>query len=184
MGTTPTLEEYSYLLGFPITDCVPFTGLEGELKSHEVVALIHLGKYEVEAHMITKGGIRGLPVQFLLEKSRYFARMKSTVSFEAIFALLTYGLFLSPNVDKFVDINVIRIFIIGNPFPTLLGDAYYSIHLRDSYDEGMIICYTSLLYQWFVSHLPRSDALWDIKKEPLWAPKIMALTHSGIVWYH
>ena len=31
----PTLEEYSYLLGFPITDHVPFTGLEAESNSHE-----------------------------------------------------------------------------------------------------------------------------------------------------
>ena len=55
--------------------------------------------------------------------------MKITVAFEAIFALLAYGLFLFPNVDKFVDINAIRIFMIGNPIPTLLGDAYYSVHL-------------------------------------------------------
>ena len=87
----PTLEEYSYLLDLPITDRVPFTSLEVEPKSHEIDALIHLGKSEVEAHMATKGGIRGLPTHFLLEKARYFAKMKSTVSFEAIIALLAYG---------------------------------------------------------------------------------------------
>ena len=132
----PTLEEYSYLLGFPITDRVPFTSLEGEPKSHEIAALIYLGKSKVEAHMTTKGWIRGLPAQFLLGKVRYFARMKSTIAFEAIFALLAYGLFLFPNVDKFVDVNAIGIFMIGNPVPTLLGDAYYSIHLRNSYHGG------------------------------------------------
>ena len=110
--------------------------------------------------------------------------MKSTVAFEVIFALLAYSLFLFPNVDQFVDINAIRIFMIGNPAPALLGAAYYSIHLRDSYHGGMIICCTPLLYQWFISHLPRSDAFWDVRKEPSWAPKIMALTHSDIFWYH
>ena len=104
-----------------------------------------MGKSEVEAHMTTKGGIRGLPAQFLLEKARYFSRMKSTVAFEAIFVLLAYELFLFPNVDKFVDINVIRTFMIGNSVPTLLVDAYYSIHLWNSYQGGMIICCT-LLY--------------------------------------
>ena len=118
----PMLEEYSYLLDLTITNCVPFTSLEGEPKPHEIAALIHLGKSEVEAHMTTKGWIRGLPAQFLLEKPRYFARMKSTIAFEAIFALLAYGLFLFPNMDKFVDINAIRIFMIRNPVPTLLGD--------------------------------------------------------------
>ena len=84
--------------------------------------------------------------------------MKSTVALEAIFSLLAYGLFLFPDIDKFVDVNTISIFLIGNPVPTLLGDAYYSIHLRDSYHGGMIICCTPLLYQWFISHLPQSDA--------------------------
>ena len=54
----PTLEEYSYLLDLPVTDRVPFTSLDGEPKPHEIVALIHMGKYEVEVHMTTKGGIR------------------------------------------------------------------------------------------------------------------------------
>ena len=50
----PTLEEYSYLLGLPITDRVPFTGLVGEPKSQEIAAMVHLGKSEIEAHMTTK----------------------------------------------------------------------------------------------------------------------------------
>ena len=57
----PTLEEYSYLLGLLITDHVPFTSLEEEPKSHEIAAMVHLGNYEIEAQMTTKGGIRGLP---------------------------------------------------------------------------------------------------------------------------
>ena len=126
----PTLEEYSYLLDLLVTDRGPFTGLEGEPKPHEITSLIHPGKSEVESHMTTKVGIRGLPAQFLMDKARYFTRMKSTIAFEAIFALLAYELFLFTNVDKFVDINAIRIFMIGNSIPTLLGDAYYSIHLR------------------------------------------------------
>ena len=97
----PTLEEYSYLLGLPITGRGPFTCLKGEPKPHEIAALIHLGKSEVEAHMTTKGAIRGLPALFLLEKALYFSRLKIIVAFEAIFTLLAYGLFLFPNVDKF-----------------------------------------------------------------------------------
>ena len=74
--------------------------------------------------------------------------------------------------------------MIGNPAPTLLGDSYYSIHLRNSYHGGMIICCTPLLYRWFTSHVSQSDAFWDVRKEPRWAPKITKLTHSDIVWYH
>ncbi|XP_050876209.1 uncharacterized protein LOC127079898 [Lathyrus oleraceus] len=89
----PILEEYSYLLGSPISD-----------------------------HMTTKGGILGLPTKFLIDKAHYFASMKSMDAFETILSLLIYGLVIFPNVDKFVDINAIKIFLIGNPIPTLLAD--------------------------------------------------------------
>ena len=73
-----TLDEYYYLLGLPVTDHVPFPCLEREPKSYEIVSLIHFGKFEIEANMTTKGGFRGLPAQFLLEKACSFAKMNST----------------------------------------------------------------------------------------------------------
>ena len=56
-------------------------------------------------------------------------------TFEAIFILLIYGLALFPNIDNFVDVNAIRIFLIGNHVPTLLGDMYFSPHLRRKMKE-------------------------------------------------
>ena len=44
----PALEEYFYLLDLPVIDCVPFTGLEGEPKPHEIVALIHMGSLRLK----------------------------------------------------------------------------------------------------------------------------------------
>ena len=102
----PILEEYSYLLGLPITDCVPFTGLEGEPKSHKISTITHLRKSKIEANMNTKGGIIGLPTQFLLEKARYLIKMKSTAAFEAIFALLV----LYPQIFPLISQNH---FLIG-----------------------------------------------------------------------
>src|ERR1043165_6710099 len=92
----PTLEEYCYLFGRPITSVVPFTGLEEKPKYHEIVAITHLKRSEIEDNMTTKGCIRGLPAACLLKKARYFADMNSMEAFEAIFALLSYGLFLFP----------------------------------------------------------------------------------------
>ena len=60
-------------------------------------------------------------------------------AFEAIFVLLIYGLALFPNIDGFVDVNAIRIFLIGNPIPTLLGNMYFSLHLRNSKGGGTIV---------------------------------------------
>ena len=75
---------------------------------------------KIKANLTTKGGILGFPAKFLIDEARYFASMKSMDAFEAILALLIYVLFLFPNVDDFVDINAIKIFLIGNPVPTLL----------------------------------------------------------------
>ena len=88
----PTLEEYSYLFGRPITSVVPFTGLEEEPKYHEIAAITHLKRSKIEDNMTTEGCIRGLPTTFLLKKARYFAEMRSMEAFEAIFSLLAYGL--------------------------------------------------------------------------------------------
>ena len=134
--------------------------------------------------MTTKGGILGLPARFLMDKAQHFANMGNMRAFEIIFALLVYRLFLFPNIDDFVDINAVRIFLIQNPVPTLLVDAYHSVHLRNFYKGGMITCCVPLLYKWFASHLPKSVAFWDSKDSIRWSQKIMSLTHSDIDWYN
>ncbi|XP_050895152.1 uncharacterized protein LOC127101748 [Lathyrus oleraceus] len=73
--------------------------------------------------------------------------MRSVDAFEAVFALLVYGLFLFPSFDNFVAMDAIKIFLIGNLVPTLLADAYHSVHIRNSYSGGMITCYVPMLYK-------------------------------------
>ncbi|XP_050884692.1 uncharacterized protein LOC127087816 [Lathyrus oleraceus] len=179
----PILKEYSYLLGSPISDQIPFSGFEEIPKDNVISEATHLKMSEIKAHMTTKGGILGFPTKFLMDKACYFASMKSMDAFKAILTLLIYGLFLFPNVDNFVDINVIKIFLIVNPIPTLLADTYHSIHLKNSYSGWMIICCVPLLYKWLISHLSRSTSFWDLKDGILWSQKIMSLTHSDIEWY-
>ncbi|XP_050914929.1 uncharacterized protein LOC127129857 [Lathyrus oleraceus] len=110
--------------------------------------------------------------------------MRSVDAFEAVFALLIYGLFLFPSFDDFVALDAIKIFLIGNSVPTLLADAYHSVHMRNSYSGGMITGCVPMLYKWFISHLPRSHAFWDLKNGLLWSQKIITLTHSDIVRYN
>ncbi|XP_050896605.1 uncharacterized protein LOC127103380 [Lathyrus oleraceus] len=140
----PTLEDNSYLVDLSISNQIPFFGLEEDLKPLDIAKALHLKKSEIEAHMTSKSGIRGIPAKFLIGKAHYFDGMRSMGTFEAIFALLIYGLVLFPNVDNFIDINAINIFLIGNPVPTLLGDTYYSIDHKTSKSGGMIICCTPL----------------------------------------
>ncbi|KAI5426620.1 hypothetical protein KIW84_032159 [Lathyrus oleraceus] len=74
--------------------------------------------------MTTKGGIQGLPSDFLIAQATVYGKAMSEDAFEALYVLLIYGLVLFPNIDKFVDVNAIRIFSVLNPVPTLLDDAY------------------------------------------------------------
>ncbi|XP_058767910.1 uncharacterized protein LOC131641624 [Vicia villosa] len=178
----PTLEEYSSIIRLPITGRVPFTGLEQNPKPCEIAKSTHLRKGEIEKNMVTKGGLPGLPAEFLIEKALTLSRERKEEDFEAVFALLVYGLFLFPNINNFVDMNAIKIFMKKNPIPTLLGDTYYSIHLRNSYGKGMVTCCTPFLYKWYISHLSDTSEFWSQKEGLKWSHKIMTLTNNEIVW--
>ncbi|KAI5445829.1 hypothetical protein KIW84_013895 [Lathyrus oleraceus] len=152
----PTLEEYSHIIGIPILDQVPFSGLESIPSAREIASLLHIDEGLIRANLITKGGIQGFSSEFLVAQATFYGEARSEDAFEALFVLLIYGLVLFPNFDKFVDMNAIRIFSVLNPVPTLLGDAYFSLHLRNIKGGGVIVCCLPLLYKWFISHLPQT----------------------------
>jgi hypothetical protein len=179
----PMLEEYAPLLGIIVSNKVPFRGLEEILRSHVIAEALHLKKYEIDAHLVKKGGILGLTSEFLIGKAIVFAQAGSMDAFEAIFVLLIYGLALFPNINYFVDVNAIRIFLVGNHVPTLLGDMYFSLHLRNSKGGGTIVCCVPLLYKWFISHLPQMPAFLENKQCLWWSQRLMSLTNDDIVWY-
>ena len=69
----PTLEEYSHLLGIPVSSRVPFSGLKEIPRSSIIAEALHLKKSEIEAHWVKKGGIFGLPFVFLIKEATTFA---------------------------------------------------------------------------------------------------------------
>ncbi|KAI5442952.1 hypothetical protein KIW84_011838 [Lathyrus oleraceus] len=135
----PILEEYAYDVGIPILDQLPFNGLEKIPSSQEIADMLHVDVSDIVINMTTKGGIQGLPSDFLIAKATLFGKAMSKEAFEAIFVLLIYGLVLFPNINNFVDVNAIRIFSSLNPVPTLLGDTYFSLHMRNAKGGGSII---------------------------------------------
>ncbi|KAI5427166.1 hypothetical protein KIW84_032548 [Lathyrus oleraceus] len=180
----PTLEEYAYLVGIPILDQLSFSGLESIPTSQEITDMLHIDESLVGAHMTTKGGIQGLPSEFLIAQATIYGKAMSENAFEAIFVLLIYGLVLFPNIDKFVDVNAIRIFSALNPVPTLLGDTYFSLHMRNAKGGGAIVCCLPLLYKWFISHLPQTVAFKENKRCLRWSTRLMSLTNDDISWYN
>ncbi|KAI5444524.1 hypothetical protein KIW84_012961 [Lathyrus oleraceus] len=178
-----TLEEYPHLLGIPVSNKVSFSGLEEIPRSQVIADALHLKKYEIDANMMKKGGIRGLTSEFLICRDISFAQVGGMDVFEAIFVLLIYGLALFHNIDSFIDVNAIRIFLIENPVPTLLGDTYFSLHLRNSKGGGTVVCCIPLLYKWFISHLLQTLVFLENKQCPRWSQRLMSLTNDDIVWY-
>ncbi|KAI5418499.1 hypothetical protein KIW84_042936 [Lathyrus oleraceus] len=79
--------------------------------------------------------------------------------------------------------HAIILFLIGNPVPTLLGDMYFSLHLRNSKGGGTIVCCIPLLYKWFISHLPQTPAFVENKQCLRWSHRLMSLINNDIVWY-
>ncbi|KAI5431425.1 hypothetical protein KIW84_035569 [Lathyrus oleraceus] len=180
----PTLEEYAYLVGIPILDQLPFSGLESIPTSREIADMLHIDESLISAHVTTKGGIQGLPSEFLIAQATVYGKAMSEDAFEAIFVLLIYGLVLFPNIDKFVDVNAIRIFSALNPVPTLLGDTYFSLHLRNAKGGGATVCCLPLLYKWFISHLSQTVAFKENKGCLRWSTRLMSLTNDDISWYN
>ncbi|KAI5420444.1 hypothetical protein KIW84_044295 [Lathyrus oleraceus] len=179
----PTLEEYSHLIGIPILDQVPFSGLESIPTAREIANLLHIDEDLIRANLTTKGGIQGFPSEFLIAQATFYGKAMSEDAFEALFVLLIYGLVLFPNFDKVVDMNAIRIFSVLNPVPTLLGDAYVSLHLRNAKSGRVIVCCLPLLYKWFISHLPQTVAFKENKGCLRWSQRLMSLTNDDITWY-
>ncbi|KAI5417974.1 hypothetical protein KIW84_042560 [Lathyrus oleraceus] len=179
----PTLEEYAHLVGIPILDQLSFSGLESIPTSQEIADMLHIDESLVKAHMTNKGGIQGLPSEFLIAQATVYGKAMSEDAFEVIFVLLIYGLVLFPNIDKFVDVNAIRIFSALNPVLTLLGDTYVSLHLRNAKGGGAIVCCLPLLYKWFISHLPQTVTFKENKGCLRWSTRLMSLTNDDISWY-
>ncbi|KAI5434519.1 hypothetical protein KIW84_021376 [Lathyrus oleraceus] len=177
-----TLEEYAYLVGIPILDQLSLSGFESIPTSQAIADMLHIDESLVGAHMTTKVGIQGLPSEFLIAHTTMYGKAMSEDAFEAIFVLLIYGLVLFPIIDRFVDVNAIKIFSTLNPVPTLLGDTYFSLHMRNAKGGGAIVCCLPLLYKWFISHLPQTVAFKENKGCLRWSTRLMSLTNdcSGV----
>ncbi|XP_050899832.1 uncharacterized protein LOC127106590 [Lathyrus oleraceus] len=150
----PTLEEFSHIADIGIKDEVPNTGL-GEFPTHQQIGSpIHLDKAKVKANLRPKGDTLGFTLKFLVGKASDFKSKEDWIASNDVLALILYGIVLFPNIDDFVDMTAIRIFLLKNPISTFLADVYHSIHWRNEKNGGMIQCCAPLLYKWFLSHLP------------------------------
>ncbi|XP_050897338.1 uncharacterized protein LOC127104180 [Lathyrus oleraceus] len=149
----------------------------------ELVEALHMGNEEIKLNLKPKGGIHGFTSKFLVDKAITFSKAGRWTTLNTHLALLIYGIFLFPNMEEFVDLAAIHIFLTQNPIPTLFGDTYYSIHVRTHKKKGTIVCCTPLLYRWFISHLPSEGPFVENKYNLKWSQRIMSLKVEDIPWY-
>ncbi|XP_040870574.1 uncharacterized protein [Glycine max] len=70
----PTLEEYSYLVGLPVPDKIPFHGFEPTPKPSDIAAALHLKTSIIQANLTSKGGLQGLPPTSSTNKPPYLLK--------------------------------------------------------------------------------------------------------------
>ncbi|XP_050897307.1 uncharacterized protein LOC127104147 [Lathyrus oleraceus] len=179
----PTLEEYSHIFGIRIKNQVPYIRTKELPEYRELAEALHMGNKEIELNLKPKGGIHGFTSKFLVDKAITFAEAGRWMAFNAHLALLIYGIILFSNMEEFVDLAAIHIFLTPNPIPTLLADTYYSIHVRTQKKKGTIVCCTPLLYRWYILHLPSEGPFVENKYNLKWSQRIMSLKAEDIPWY-
>ncbi|XP_050895118.1 uncharacterized protein LOC127101705 [Lathyrus oleraceus] len=179
----PTFEEYSHILGIRIKNQVPYVRTKELPKYQDLAEALHIGKKEVELNLKPKGRIHGFTSKFLVDKVITFSEAGSWTNFNANLALLIYGIVLLSNMEEFVDMATIHIFLTHNPITTLLDDTYYSIHVRTQKKKGTIVFCNRLLYKWFILQIPRKGPFVENKDNLKWSQRIMSLNVEDISWY-
>ncbi|XP_058764548.1 uncharacterized protein LOC131638006 [Vicia villosa] len=137
-------------------------------------------KIKVQRNWKPNGGTHGFHVKFLIKKANALAVEKKWKEFNALLAVMIYGLVLFPNISNFVDLTAVCLFMDQNPVPTLLADTYYTIHSRYG-KKGSVGGCLPLLYEWFTSHLPKNGPFVMTKDSQKWPERIMRLTANDIV---
>jgi hypothetical protein len=186
---SPTLEEFAKILGCNLEDHGPYLGLGEEPSMREVAKALHLIDTEVSSWLEDKkndrkGVSKGFSKRVLEAKAQALLEKKDWNSFNAVLALLVYGLVLFPDVEDFVDFSAIGVFIARNPVSALLADLYYSLHIKyEGRRKGVVSCCVPLLQEWLTSHLPKKDSFVSNPAGLKWHQRMMALTEKSISWY-
>ena len=123
----PTLEEFYRLLGISIIEQVPFTGMEEVPRPEDIASALHLKLADIVSNWETRSGVEGFLAKFLIDQAQLFWDSLDFQAFEDILALFIYGLVLFPNLDSFIDVNVVKNFLSRNPVPTLLSDILHAL---------------------------------------------------------
>ncbi|XP_050908658.1 uncharacterized protein LOC127122353 [Lathyrus oleraceus] len=161
----PMLEEFERLVRTSMKNNSLFMGMDESLK-HEVIAkALHTDKKQVTSNLGVKGNTKGFSLKVLLERPYTLLNVESWEACYTTTTLNIYGIILFLNMDGFIDMTAISIFLTENHVPALLVDAYYYLSYRHVKKKRMIACRAPLLSRWFLEHIPKTRAFVEQKDD-------------------
>ncbi|KAH1247031.1 hypothetical protein HKD37_06G016762 [Glycine soja] len=154
----PTVEEFEEILGCLLGGRKPYLFFGFYPSVARIAKVVKISVQELDRVKQNRNGVVGIPRKHLEEKAKPLADQGECVSFINVLALLVFGVNLFPNVDGLVDLAVINAFLAYHHSKeclvvAVLADAYDTFNRRCEKSGTRIVCCTSALYVWLVSHL-------------------------------
>lgn len=118
-----------------------------------------------------------------MEKSSTLTDKEKWDAFQEVLELLIYGIILFQNIDDFIDMSSVFVFLTQNFAPTLLENIYYYLTLRYEKKGGTILCWARLLHKWFLSHMLKKGAFIENKVKLKWSQRVVSLIAKNDSWY-
>ena len=156
------VEVFEEILGCPLGARKPylFSGFYPSLA--RISNIVKISTQELDRRKQVENGVAGVPRKCLEAKARVLASQGEWAPFIDILALLIFGVVPFPNVDGLVDRAVIDAFLAfydrkESPVVAILADLYDTFDRRCEKNNARIVCCTSALYVWLVSHFFRQE---------------------------
>ncbi|KAH1265152.1 hypothetical protein GmHk_01G000910 [Glycine max] len=155
---SPMVEEFEEILGCPLGGRKPylFSGFYPSLT--RISKIVQISAQELDHRKQVKNGVVRISRKYLEAKARILAGKGEWAPFIDILALLIFRGVLFSNVDGLVDLAAIDAFLAYNnhkesPVVAILADLYDTFDRRCEKSNTRIVCCTTALYVWLVSHL-------------------------------
>lgn len=75
----------------------------------------------------------------MVDNATTFVAARRWMDFSIVLTLFIYRIVLFLNIEDFVDLDDVHIFLTKYHVPTILVDTYYSIHMKTQKKKGTIV---------------------------------------------
>ena len=197
----PTVEKFEEILGCQLGGRKPYLSSGFYPSMARVAKVVRISAQELDQVKQNKNGVVRVPRKCLEEKAKALASQGKWASFIDILALLIFGVVLFPNVDRLVDLAAmpaIDTFLAfhhskESPIVAILANIYDTFDQRSEKSGARIVCCTSALSVWLVSHLFRQEGRHVCpqqghrscakKREANWDQLLASIEGASINWF-